>query len=137
MTALRLTISQAVALIIIEEMQKICMVTRLSVNSTLSGSPEMYYVDQLCRVILLDLWSGSLIVTLVLLAAQAAVIGVLLMPTKGDMANELLSKYVFTLAESVLTIPSIILSTNCVAQGINVAPNAILFLLSVTTNLLY
>jgi hypothetical protein len=130
-------VAQAVGLIVIEELQKICMVTRLSVNATLSASPEMYYVDQLCRVALLDLWEGSLAVTLILLAAQAAVVGVLLVPTRGEMANELLSKYVYTLAQSVLTLPSIILSTNCVAQGVNVAPNALLFLLSTATSLLY
>jgi hypothetical protein len=97
----------------------------------------MFYVDQLCRVVLLDLWQDSLAVTLVLLAVQAAVVGVLLVPTKGEMANELLSKYAYTLAISVLTLPSIILSTSCMAAGVYVIPNALLFLLSTATSLLY
>lgn len=97
----------------------------------------MYYVNQLCQVVLLDLWEGSLAVTLMLLAVQTIVVGVLLTPTKGEMANELLSKYVYTLAISILTLPSIILSTSCIAIGVQVIPNALLFLLSTITSLLY
>jgi hypothetical protein len=55
-TSLKLGFSQAIIMIIIEELQKISIITRYSANPTLSGSPEMYYIDQFSRILLLDIF---------------------------------------------------------------------------------
>ena len=89
-SSLKLTLPQVVALIVIEEFQKISIVTRSSVNPTLTASPEMAYVDQICRLFLLDLSSSSahsIAITAVLLVAQVAVLLALLLPTRGEIIN--------------------------------------------------
>jgi hypothetical protein len=140
-TSLKLTFSQAVVLIIIEEMQKISIITRYSVNPTLADSPEMAYIDQLCKIFLLDLFqindSNNLIITILLLLAQILVILVFVIPFKGEIINEILSKYIVTFMKMVLTFPSITLSVNFVMHGVNIGPNLILYLLTVATNLIY
>jgi hypothetical protein len=89
-TSLRLTLTQAITLIIIEEFQKISIVTRTSVNPTLSTSPEMVYINEICKAFLLDIFgndSDSIIITMILLFAQILILLAILLPIKGEIIN--------------------------------------------------
>lgn len=78
-----------------------------------------------------------MVVTALLLLAQVLILLVVLLPTRGEIVNEVLSKYVLTLLETVLTLPSIVVSMSAVVRGVNVAPNVLLYVLSAGSNLAY
>jgi hypothetical protein len=61
----------------------------------------------------------------------------MLLPFKGEIFNEIVSKYIVTALKMVLTLPSIILSVNFVIQGVNVGPNVILYVMTIATNLVF
>ena len=108
-------------------------------NSTLGASPEMVYVDQICRLFLLDLSASSehsIAITSVLLVAQLAVVLALVLPTRGEIINEMLAKMV-TFMQMALTLPSLVLSVTAILRGELIAPNLLLFLLSFCNNIVY
>lgn len=132
---------QAVALFVIEELQRISIITRISVNPTILKSPEMFYVDSICKVLLLDIIepsnNNSIVMTSLLIVAQLMIIAAIVMPYMGMTLNKLLSKYVITLMEMVLTIPTIIFSCNCIVQRVNIQLNFILYILAISTNIVF
>ena len=113
--------------------------TRRSVNPTLGASPEMAYVDQICRLFLLALSSNSdhsIAITSVLLVAQLAVVLALVLPTRGEIINEMLAKMV-TFMQMALTLPSLVLSASAILRGELIAPNLLLLLLSFCNSIIY
>ena len=133
MKALSLSIPEALIIHVVEEYQRLAILTRDSVNKTIAESPEMNYLSTFSRYSLLHLgeWThdDAFVLAILLLLFQLAVSLCWLLPLKG-MANSVLSKLVVTIMQGVLAMPCIVVSSNLITEGVDLFISVPLFLLT-------
>jgi hypothetical protein len=121
-------------------MQKFAILGRLSVNPYISQSPEMVYVDAFDRFLLLDIYDvhdpNSTVVSGVLLMVQVLLLLCYLFPFSITL-SAFISKYIVTVVEMTMILPSIVHSTNGMTYGANFALNGCLYVLTMGNNIVY
>jgi hypothetical protein len=127
-------------LLIIEELQKFAIVSRLATNPTISQSAEMEKVDMISRYLLLDVTSPDTVSRQILLAilvvVQVMVTAIYLFPLREETLRKLAARMVVIL-QMTLTIPSILLSIESLARQDDIAEAALLMVASLGNSLAY
>jgi hypothetical protein len=112
-SSLRISLPLASFFLIIEELQKFAVVSRLASNPTIALSSEMVQVDAICRYLLLDVTElgglGRQLLLLLLMVVQLLVTICYLVPIKEESIRKIVSKVVVSV-QMVLTMPSILVS---------------------------
>jgi hypothetical protein len=99
----------------------------------------MGLLDDASKIIIFDIFSvddNSIFLTIFLSITQLLILAVYLLPLKGKLLNEMLSKWITTFMYSITTLPSIILSIHLIINEIQIGPNIILFVLSLLTTII-